>query len=140
MVKKQKRLLSTKLDAFTMNELLVVVSIIGILTFMAMPKFMAMIRKTKTLEAKIQLRHICQLEKTSFFLNSAYSTNMEEIGFEQASLVPDGGNANYKITITEASNKGFVATATAVTDFDGDGVFNVWEINEKEVMKEVTAD
>jgi type IV pilus assembly protein PilE len=32
------------------------------------------------------------------------------------------------------------ATATAVVDFDNDGVFNVWEIDEKKQLKEITKD
>ena len=47
---------------------------------------------------------------------------------------------NYKIEIVEASNKSFVAKATAVTDFDQDGQFNVWQINENEELKEITKD
>lgn len=51
---------------------------------------------------------------------------MEEVGFEHARLVTEGGNANYRIEIVSADERGFRATATAVVDFDGDGVYNVW--------------
>lgn len=52
----------------------------------------------------------------------------------------EGGNANYQISITEANEKGFRATATAVVDFDGDGIFNVWEINQDKELREITKD
>lgn len=34
----------------------------------------------------------------------------------------------------------FRATATAVVDFDNDGVYNVWEINEKKKLIESVPD
>jgi len=46
-------------------------------------------------------------------------------------LVTNNGNANYRIEIVEASTAGFKAIAIAVVDFDGDGNFNTWEINEE---------
>lgn len=32
------------------------------------------------------------------------------------------------------------AIATAVVDFDGDGIYNVWEINQDKELKEITKD
>jgi type IV pilus assembly protein PilE len=63
-----------------------------------------------------------------------------ELGFEQEKLTKDGGNANYLIEVVEASSSTFKARATAVVDFDGDGVFNVWEIDENKKLIEVTKD
>lgn len=52
----------------------------------------------------------------------------------------DGGHANYRIEIIEASEKGFRATATAVVDFDGDGEYNVWEIDQDKNLRETVKD
>lgn len=52
----------------------------------------------------------------------------------------DGGAANYQIEITEAGFDGFIATATAVVDFDRDGQFNVWEIDQDNKLVEKTPD
>jgi type IV pilus assembly protein PilE len=65
---------------------------------------------------------------------------MEEIGFEQEPTVDEGGQAVYKIEIVEASSNTFLARATSVSDLDGDGAFNTWEINEKKILTEVTKD
>ena len=55
-------------------------------------------------------------------------------------MVTEGGNANYRIEIVSADERGFRATATAVVDFDGDGVYNVWEIDQDKELKEITKD
>lgn len=52
----------------------------------------------------------------------------------------EGGNANYRIEIVRPDERGFRATATAVVDFDGDGVYNVWEIDQDKELKEITKD
>ena len=80
------------------------------------------------------------LQRSNFYTYSRYSSSLEELGFEQSKLVTDGGAANYLIEIVEASEHGFRATATAVVDFDGDGVYNVWEIDEEKNLRETVKD
>lgn len=128
------------LQAFTLTELLVVLIIIGILVLLALPNLMPLITKAKSTEAQLQLNHVHMLEKSYFYLFSKYSDNLEEISFEQETLSTEGGKANYLIEITSASSSGFTARATSVTDFDNDGIFNIWEINEKKDLLEITKD
>ncbi len=130
----------SELKAFSLPELLVVLVIIGILVLIALPNLMPLISKAKSTEAQQQLVFLHTLEKTHFYMHSRYSTSLEELGFEQQKLVTDGGSANYRIEVTEASEKGFKAKATAVVDFDGDGTYNVWEIDQDKNLKEVTKD
>lgn len=129
-----------KLKAFTLTELLIVLCIVGILVLLALPNLMPLISKAKSTEAQLQLEHINTLEKTFFYMHSKYSTDFTEISFEPAKLVAEGGTANYKIEIVEATTNSFKARATAVTDFDGDGIFNVWEVDQDKNIKEVTPD
>ena len=129
-----------KVKGMTLIELLLVLALIGILLSMAVPKLMPLIGRTKSLEAQMQLKHVLNLEKNYFYINSKYTNSADDVGFEQEKLVTQDGKANYKIEIVEASNKSFVAKATAVTDFDQDGQFNVWQINENEELKEITKD
>lgn len=123
-----------------MFELLLAMAIIGILASLSVPLYLPLISRAKSIEAKIQLRHVMMLEKDFFYVNSKYTTNINELGFEQAKLVTADGSANYKIDVTDASVSSFTAKATAVSDFDGDGQFNVWQITADEKLKEVTPD
>lgn len=129
-----------KLKAFTLTELLVVLVIVGILVLLALPSLMPLISRAKSTEAQLHLERVHTLEKTYFYLHSKYSPNINEIGYEASRSVAEGGTANYKIEIVEASNSAFKARATAITDFDGDGVFNVWEVDHDKNLKEITPD
>jgi len=131
-----------KLNAFTLTELLVVLVIIGILVLLALPNLMPLISKAKSTEAKLQLEHLHTLEKTWFYEYSKFSSDLSALGFIQEKLVTDGedGRANYRIEIVEAGATTFLARGTAVVDFDGDGILNVWEIDQDKNLKEVTPD
>ncbi|HHC81213.1 MAG TPA: prepilin-type N-terminal cleavage/methylation domain-containing protein [Flavobacteriia bacterium] len=132
--------LRRKVSAFNLQELLVVLVIIGILLLLALPNLMPLISKTKSLEAQTQLKHISNLEKQYFFMYSKYSGDFNSIDFEAPKTVEQNGSANYTYVITEASNNSFKARATAITDFDGDGIFNVWEIDQNQIPKEIVKD
>ena len=119
-----------KLDAFTLNEMLLVLAIIGILLLMAMPSFMPLIAKTKGLEAKMQLKHISTLQTQFLYINSKYSMELSEIDFLAPLTINQGGTSNYQYEIIQAGVSTFKARAEAVVDFDGDGMLNVWEIDE----------
>jgi type IV pilus assembly protein PilE len=128
------------LPAFSLPELLVVLVIIGILVLVALPNLMPLISKAKSTEAQQQLTFLHTLQKNSYYTYSRYSSSLEELGFEQQKLVTDGGNANYLISIAEADGQGYIATATAVADFDGDGIYNVWEIDQNKELRETVKD
>jgi len=137
-----KSIWKKKLKAYSLTEILVVMVIIGILVLLALPNLMPLITKAKNTEAKVQLQHLQTLEKNYFYEKSKYSTSLEDIGFIQEKLSTDGndGKANYRIEVVQADQNSFLGRATAVVDFDGDGVFNVWEIDQDKNLKEVTPD
>ena len=136
----EKRIYLKKVKAFNLQELLVVLVIIGILLLLAMPTLMPLISRTKSFEAQTQLKHIANMQKTHFFMHSKYSNDFNAIDFEPPMTVENNGTANYRYEITEASNSSFKARATAITDFDGDGVFNIWEIEANGIPKEIVKD
>ncbi len=129
-----------KLAAFTLTELLIALVIVGILVYLALPDFSQVVTNAKATEAKLQLEHLHQLQTAHFYERSAYAPDLSSIGFQQQKLVTEGGPANYRIEIATASNSAFLAKAVAVSDFDQDGIFNVWEIDNDKNLKETTPD
>jgi len=125
---------------FSITELLVVLVIIGVLVLLALPRLMPVVTKAKTTEAKLNLKQVYMLQKSFKYENDKYSSDLNQIGFEQEKLVSEGGPARYKIEIIEAELNSFRATATSIVDFDNDGTFNVWEVNQNGQIKEVTPD
>lgn len=129
-----------KVKAFSLTEVLVVLVIIGIIILLALPNLMPLITRAKTTEAKTQLQHVYTLQKNYFYEKSMYTTDFGLLGFEQEKFVTDGGQANYKIEVVHASPLDFLIRATAVVDFNGNGVYNVWEIDQNKNLVEVIQD
>lgn len=127
-------------NGFSLTELMIVLVIIGILVLLALPKLLPVVTKAKTTEAKLQLKQLFTLEQACKFERDRYSSSLSEIGFDQEKLVPQGGQARYKIEILSADEKAFTATATSVIDFDGNGVFNVWSVDQTGMIKEKVPD
>jgi type IV pilus assembly protein PilE len=141
-MKPKLSLLNRKVRAYTLTEILVVLIIIGILVLLALPNLLPIVTKAKATEAKLQLTHVQELEKNYFYEHSKYTKDLGDLGFIQEPLSTDSkdGRANYRIDITDATNTTFTATATSVVDFNGNGVFNVWQINQDKTLTETTKD
>ena len=133
-------LTSKKVPSFNLQEMLIVLAIIGILLLIALPNLMPLITKAKSVEAQTQLKAIYNAEKQYYFMYSKYSADLKEIDFEAPKTVKDQGTANYTYEIIAATNGEFKATATAITDFNGNGIFNVWEIDHNGVPKQTIND
>ena len=114
----------------TLTELMIVIVIIGILALLALPRFMGVIADAKMAEAKMMLRQVHALQEAHLYGVDAYASDLQAIGIAQTPLVTEGGTARYRIAIERADATGFVASATSVADFDRDGTFNVWEVDE----------
>lgn len=135
-INKKKRLSLKNVPGFSLLEVLIVLVIIGILVLIALPDQTLVISKARSTEAKIQLQHLFALETAHYYEFGTYSSDFKKIGFHQETLTTMGGNAYYQISIKEANTSGFIANAECVLDFDKDGAFNTWEINEKKELVE----
>ncbi|MGD0339106.1 MAG: prepilin-type N-terminal cleavage/methylation domain-containing protein [Bacteroidota bacterium] len=126
--------------AFSLTELMVVLVIIGVLVLLALPKLLPIVTKAKSTEAKLMLKQVYTLEQSYKYEHDRYSPTLPEIGFEQEKLVTAGGQARYRIEIVSANESSFLVQATSVVDFDNDGTFNVWVVDESGAIKEKTGD
>ena len=101
---------------------------------------MPLISKAKSVEAQTQLKAIYNAETQYFFMYSNYSPDFNQIDFMAPKTVKENGTANYEYEIIRATNNEFTARATAITDFNGNGIFNVWEIDQNGSPKQITSD
>lgn len=128
------------IPAYNLQEILIVLVIIGILLLLALPNLMPLISKAKSIEAQTQLKYIYNSQTTYRYMYSKYSNDLNELDFVPPKTVKENGSGNYVYEILSASNESFKIRATAITDFDGDGIFNVWEIDESGNPKEIIKD
>lgn len=132
--------ITQKVPAYNLQEVLIVLIIIGILLLLALPNLMPLISKTKSIEAQTQLKYIYNSQTSYRYMYSKYASDFNDIDFEAPKTVKANGTSNYVYEILTTSNNSFKARATAITDFDGDGVFNVWEIDENGNPKQTVKD
>lgn len=125
---------------FSMTELMVVLVIIGVLVLLALPKLMPLVTKAKTTEAKLMLRQMYTLQQSYKYEHDRYSIILSDISFEQEKLISEGGQARYKIDIISADEKTFTAQAVSTVDYDDDGTFNVWVVDQTGMIKEKIPD
>ncbi len=127
-------------EGFSLSELLIVLAIIGILIMIAVPLYQNVTTRAKTTEAKTQLNFLHTLQRVYKLEYDRYSAEFEAIGFEQEALITEGGKARYEIEIVEAGPNSYRATATSIIDFDGDGVYNKWQVTEEGIVEQITPD
>lgn len=127
-------------DGFSLSELLIVLAIIGILIMIAVPLYQNVTTRAKTTEAKTQLNFLHTLQRVYHLEKDVYADNFEALGFEHEKMITEGGKARYTIAIESAESQNYIATATSIIDFDGDGVFNKWQVNEDGIVEQVVPD
>jgi type IV pilus assembly protein PilE len=91
-------------------------------------------------EARKALMEVYELETAYKAMFGHYTDNIYAIAFIQDTLVTDGGKANYLISLDETTDSTFKATAVSVIDFDGDGQFSQWQVDEAGNIIEIVED
>lgn len=134
------RTCAKRIPSFNLQEMLIVLAIIGILLLIALPNLMPLITKAKSVEAQTQLKAISNAQTTYRYMYSRFSPDFNALDFQPPKTVTEGGTANYSYVIVEATAGSFKARAEAVTDFDGDGTLNVWEIDENGNPRQIVKD
>lgn len=129
-----------RVPSLNLQETLIVLAIIGILLLLALPNLMPLISKAKSIEAQTQLKALYNAQTTYRYMYSKFTLDVNELDFVPPRTVKENGTANYTYEILSADNVSFKARAEAITDFDGDGVFNIWEIDENGNPKQIVKD
>jgi prepilin-type N-terminal cleavage/methylation domain-containing protein len=131
---------------FTLIEIMIVIVIIGILTALAVPRFMTNTRRGKQTEAQLMLKQIYSMQRAYFMANSTYGCNGVTADGTVANRdnfsaigVQLHANAKYNYTIT-VQNGGKSFTASASANIDDDPVNDVWEIDESGTLVNSTND
>ncbi|MBI34104.1 MAG: general secretion pathway protein GspG [Flavobacteriales bacterium] len=120
----------TKLKAFSMNEVLIVLVIVGILSSIAIASYDGLIIEAYRKEAETNLEIIKTHQNKYYMTEREYSNELEKIKFKHPTKKAEGGNSNWTYSILEAGKTSFIAQAVSDKDYDGDGVFEVIEINQ----------
>ena len=114
---------------FTLTELLTVTVIIGILSLIAIPKFMGVVSKSKVTEFKPLLKQVYTLEQAYFDEFGRYTQDANALNFE----LPKSQYFDYSI---KADTLHFEAKAVCkgnIKNIKGDLLNGEWvSINEKE--------
>ncbi|MCT4581133.1 MAG: type II secretion system GspH family protein [Flavobacteriales bacterium] len=128
--KKISTIFRKKVSGLSLLEVLTVLIIIGLTSLVVVRNLSPTVNNVRKKEAQFQLKLIHTFQQTYFMEFTKYSGDLEEIGYAQRLLSTEGGDANYKIELVDASINGFKARATAVVDFNQNGVMDVWEIDQ----------
>ncbi len=135
---------------FSLTELMIVVAIIGILALIAIPNFLQYQARAKQSEAKNNLVALHASELAYFAEKNAYVDDFNAIGFavtgssqlyyyelgkSSSGTLSPGCTAS---TLDKVSATGF--TAVAIGNIDGDPTCDVWTIDEKKTLLNVTND
>ena len=122
-----------------MKKILYTLSVIALISAAVLGLQYVKIEKLKE-EATKSLGKVYELEMAYKEMFGHYSDNLYALVFIQDTLVTEGGNANYQISLLKVTDSTFIATAISVVDFDKDGQFNTWTVNETGTIAEIIGD
>ena len=122
-----------------MKKILYTLSVIALISAAVLGLQYVKIEKLKQ-EATKSLSKVYDLEMAYREMFGHYTDNLYALVFIQDTLVTEGGKANYKVSLPEVTDSTFTATAVSVVDFDRDGQFNTWTVNEMGIITEIVED
>lgn len=116
---------------FTLIELIVVITVVGILAAIAIPNYFNYLAKSQQVEARANLSAI-------YVGVLSYSAPKESDGFQGATLesigFTAGGTSRYNYTLAIVTTNTFLARANGIS---GRVTGDVWEINHERALKDV---
>jgi prepilin-type N-terminal cleavage/methylation domain-containing protein len=112
-----------KTNGFTLIEVLIVVTIIGILAAIALPQYQNFTKKSKATEATVMLDAIYKEQEAYFAQNSLYAQSLTTIGN------PTDYAKYFSYDLTSVSSTSFTATASPNSDGQAAGLASKWQIS-----------
>jgi type IV pilus assembly protein PilE len=110
------RRLSSSLTGFTLLEMMIVVVVIGVLASIALPRYVRVVEKGRSAEARHVLGLIRDSELAYYLDVDSYTTSLTALGVQ----VPTACNASYYFSYGIAGGGStFTATATRCTGANG---------------------
>jgi prepilin-type N-terminal cleavage/methylation domain-containing protein len=140
----ESRRQKNRIRGFTLIELMVVVSIVGLLSSIAIPSFQTYAKRSKRSEAFINLAGIFKSQKAFHAENNQYGTTFGNIGFEISGaneVDPTTIQSQYYtytmevFAVESAQNANYSAVATADLD-PGDAMLDIIMIESNVIIKE----
>jgi prepilin-type N-terminal cleavage/methylation domain-containing protein len=126
-MRKSKLFMNQK--GFTLTEMLTVIIIVGILSMIAIPKFMSVISKSKITECKPILKQIYTLEQAFFDEHGYYTTDAELLNFD----IPKSDYFDYVVTADSLKFEAKAVCKGNIKNAKGEVLNGEWvSINEKE--------
>lgn len=122
-----------------MKKILFTLTVIVFISFIVLGVYYSKTVKLKE-EVTGVLNKIYELEMAYKEMFGHYTDNIYALVFIQDTLVTEGGEANYLISSLSVTDSTFTATAVSVVDFDRDGQFNTWTVNEMGIITEIVED
>ena len=122
-----------------MKKILYVLALIALISIAVLGR--QYVKKDKQKEgATKSLSKVYELEMAYKEMFGHYTDNLYALVFIQDTLVTEGGNAIYEVSLLEVTDSTFTATAVSVVDSDRDGQFNTWIVDETGTINEIFAD
>ncbi|HSB73845.1 MAG TPA: prepilin-type N-terminal cleavage/methylation domain-containing protein [Candidatus Methylomirabilis sp.] len=141
-----------KNEGFTLIELIVVVTIVAILSALAIPAFLKFAAKARRSEVKINLEAIHKAELTWYGEAKGFDNSFTSIGWRPAGTVkyftfslgngtegvPASGNPMPSVAVPFANDNAFAAYGWG--NIDTDMTIDVWHIDERKNLDNDTDD
>lgn len=122
-----------------MKKILYTLSVMVFISVIVLGVYYSKTLKLKE-EVTVVLNKVYELEMAYKEMFGHYTDNIYALVFIQDTLVTEGGEANYLISSLSVTDSTFTATAVSVVDFDRDGQFNTWTVNEMGIITEIVED
>ena len=88
----------------TLMELMIVVTIIGILAAIAYPNYREFVARAKRTEARAALLKIATNQEKYYLQNNIFTTDLTDLGFNANPYTTDSGTYSVRIVSADASN------------------------------------